>query len=104
MIKLAVIDKNKRIEFLNELSPIELNVLLSHSGNLHRFDKSTEKFRIFKTSYLELMSAFRAIIDHWETELRRKFGKQSKEIEIFKQATNVEYDTLGVHKQSHGVT
>jgi len=112
MVHLAIIGKDKRVTFLKELLEIEINAIITHCNILLRFDKDTEKFRIFKNSYydlknvlqsddpenkntrliLELMSAFRALLDHWETELKRKFGKQSKEVEIFKKATNKEYD------------
>jgi len=112
MIHLAIIGEDKIVTFLKELSETEINSISLHCDILNKFDKYTEKFRIFKNSYfdlknllqtddpenkntrliLELMSAFRALLDHWETELKRKFGKQSKEVGIFKSVTNNEYD------------
>lgn len=112
MRKLAVIDENKRIDFLTEVTDSDLDIILSHCKNMHKFNKYTEKFRIFKNTYrdlkalynandlkekssrliLELMSTYRALLDHWETEIKREFGKTSEQINIFKEATSREYD------------
>ena len=38
------------------------------------------------------MSSFRAFLDHWETQIKRNFGIESDEINVFKKATGKEFD------------
>lgn len=46
----------------------------------------------------ELLSAFRTFLDHWETYLKRKYGKESKEVGLFKAATSKEYDNIFAYR------
>jgi len=112
MKKLGVINKNKKVEFLKDLTPDEEPIIANHVKTLIEFDRQTEKFKTFKnavedfrkhikknrhdTNYnrliLELTSTFRAFLDHWETEIKRRFGKKSQEFELFKEATANEFD------------
>ncbi len=117
MIKLAILE-NKRIEFINDLSPSEINRIIEQTDILYEFDRDTAKFRLFKdachdfneTLYnetrnkdlsrkiLELMSTFRAFLDNWETYLKRKYGKDTEPINAFKSATKVEYDNVFAYR------
>lgn len=112
MKKLGVINKNKKVEFLKNLDLHEEQIIANHVKILIEFDRQTEKFKSFKnavedfrklikknrhdTNYnrliLELTSTFRAFLDHWETEIKRRFGKKSPEFELFKEATANEFD------------
>lgn len=46
----------------------------------------------------EFTSVFRSFLDHWETYLKRKFGKDSKEFKLFKNATAKEYDNVFAYR------
>jgi hypothetical protein len=111
MIKLARL-VDKRIEFFKELSNEEVSTLNSITKRLFDFERDTLEFRLFKNTYndfqdaikdhkiqlklsriiLELMSTFKTFIDHWETSLKREYGKDSAPINSFKAATKKEYD------------
>jgi len=112
MHKLGILDKNKKLDFLKNLTSAEHSLIVTHIHILTDFDKQTEKFRLFKNAIkdlkgllntedssnnynrliLEVMSTFRAFLDHWETELKRKFGKKSSEVESFKKSASFEFD------------
>jgi len=112
MKRLGILDKNRKLEFLKDLTSAENSLITTHTSILIEFDKQTEKFRLFKNAIndfrgllntndstnkynrliLEVMSTFRAFLDHWETEIKRKFGKKSQEVELFKKATSHEFD------------
>ena len=40
----------------------------------------------------QLLFVFRKFLDNWETDIKRKYGENSKELQIFKQAQAEEYD------------
>lgn len=112
MHKLALIDEKQQIEFVKDLLKNETDAIVGYSTTLYKFHDDSEKFRIFKKSYknlinavnaedhnheynyliLDFMSSFRAFLDHWETQIKRNFGKESNEINVFKKATGKEFD------------
>jgi hypothetical protein len=112
MKKLGVINRNKKVEFIRDLTKEEDSIITNHVNILIEFDRQTEKFKTYKNSVenlrklikmnkhdsnfsreiLEVMSTFRAFLDHWETEIKRKFGKKSSETNLFKAATSNEFD------------
>jgi len=111
MIKLAVL-KDKRIEFINGLTIEEISTIIMHAEKLTSLEIDTQKFMLFRNTYtdfqeaiksnnvqnklsriiLELMSTFKAFLDHWEALLKRTYGKDSSEVKIFKASTSEEYD------------
>ena len=50
---------------------------------------AAEKISILFTTYLSL---FKKFLDNWETELKRKYGKSSSQVKLFKEFTGYEYD------------
>lgn len=112
MHKLALIDEKQQIEFIKDLLKIETDAIIECSTTLFKFHADSERFRIFKKSYvnlinainsedhnheynyliLDFMSSFRAFLDHWETHIKRNFGKESDEINVFKKVTGKEFD------------
>jgi len=112
MKKLGVINRNRKVEFIKDLTQEEDSIITNHIRILLEFDRQTEKFKTFKYSVenlrklikmnkhdsnysrevLEIMSTFRAFLDHWETEIKRKFGKKSSQVILFKEATSHEFD------------
>lgn len=112
MYKLALIDEKRQIEFIKDLLKIEADAIIECSTTLYKFHDDSEKFRILKNSYkklinainsedhnheynyliLDFMSSFRVFTDHWETQIKRNFGKESDEINIFKKVTGKEFD------------
>lgn len=42
---------------------------------------------------LNVLTSMRTFLDHWETKLKRRYGKESPEVEQFKAACAHEYDT-----------
>lgn len=117
MIKLARL-QDKKIEFIKELSFEEISILTTHMERLFSFNRDTEKFKLFRNTYddfqellkspkienklsrviLELMSTFRAFLDHWEAGLKRTFGKESQQVISFKKVTKLEYDNIFAYR------
>jgi hypothetical protein len=111
MIKLAIL-QDKRIEFINGLTVEEISSIITHAERLTKLEMDTQKFMLFNNAYtdfheviknnnvqnnlsriiLELMSTFKAFLDHWETLLKRTYGKDSSNVKIFKALANEEYD------------
>lgn len=112
MKKLAIL-QDKRIEFISGLTIEEMSKITFHAERLYKTEIDTQKFMLFKNAYndfheaiqnknirnnlsriiLELMFTFKAFLDHWETLLKRRYGKDSSNVTIFKALTNNEYDS-----------
>jgi hypothetical protein len=117
MIKLATIH-NKKVEFIKELSPEDISSLNIHIERISALDKDAQKFIIFKQAYsdflellkdsknpqrlsrviMELMSTFKAFLDHWETSIKRMHGENSSFFKAFKALTSSEYDNCFAYR------
>jgi len=116
MKRLANISSGK-IDVIRGIENEEYENISKHLTTIYSFEKYNKqllntigiKDEIFeaiinnKTNVLmrlisEFLSAFRTFLDHWETYLKRKFGKESNEAVLFKSATWYEYDNVFAYR------
>lgn len=112
MKKLALVSK-KEFEMLKEISDLENEFIVYNINQLTLFNRKnsqlTKLIGIFGEIEAEIISKnsnnlerliieyytnFKSFLDYWETNIKRDFGKKSNEFELFKIATNNEYDNF----------
>ena len=111
--------KDKNLECLSEMTDEEYMQLKSHCDKIIQLEKDISRIKIVETTFSELievydkiyqgkmefiqndlleirftsyLSSFRKFIDNWQTDLTRRYGKDSNEFKAFKQATAKQYD------------
>lgn len=116
MNRLANISSDN-INVIRGVEKEEYEHIIKHLTNIYSFEKCNKQIRNVisvkddiieaietnNTSNLmrlisEFTSAFRSFLDHWETYLKREFGKESKEVILFKNATSIEYDNVFAYR------
>lgn len=125
-IKRLAIMRNKEIEVIRDLHTEEYTKLHEQIKRLVEFQKNYKRIGVVVESYkdltsfisdylnnvisstrfennlnrllLEFLTAVRAYLDHWETYLKREYGKGSPEVIRFKQATKKEYDGVFAYR------
>lgn len=111
--------KDKQLECLKEITEEEFMLLKSQSDKIIQLAKDMSRIKIVEITFSELLdvydkiyqgkmvfiqndlleirftsflSSFRKFIDNWQTDLTRRYGKDSNEFIAFKQATAKQYD------------
>ena len=86
VISCMLVDKS-RIEDISSSYKYLLDLIESLSNkNQYRVAKEIQN------GLSQLLFVFRKFLDNWETDIKRKYGENSKELQIFKQAQAEEYD------------
>lgn len=92
-----LLDSFEIINIFNKLNDRFGRVVLIHAELCESLTKINDGNKVERL-VLELMSAFRAFLDHSETYLKRRYGKESKNFAIFKAATSKEYDNVFAYR------
>jgi hypothetical protein len=108
---------NKKINVIGKLSNDESNLIKFHCNrinwlrkkllqlnqiiNIHDEIKNAIDSNNTENSHRlisEIFTNFRSFLDYWETDIKREFGKDSKQIIAFKNRTHIEYDNVFAYR------
>lgn len=92
-IQSHVVKISKMMFDKNRIEPVldAYNELISTIDNIPLKTNFNELNKV-QSDLSQYLFSFKKFLDNWETEINRKFGKQSSEFQLFKNAQNTEYD------------
>ena len=95
LFQIFLLNHNEFIDFALSDSKLLFENSLSITGNKDKYNKH---FLNLNRIFLNYLTSFKTLLDHIETTIKRKYGKSTKEVEIFKDATAYLFDNFFAYR------